>query len=577
MQSQSPGPKQQQALREAAEAMLSNPQSELLEGVPKGTLMHRNWACPTLKVEREAHVDRDTIIRANAGSRWDGHLEWVRGLTPMMPKPTLQRACKESFHWVVRPAEDLLQGSVYTDGSMLDGPDLLTARCGCSFAVIGDSMDIVASARGVRPPWVYDIHGAEVWALIQAAMRAFPGMTEFLCDCESVVSAIKAGRRTAFRADKMHARAYSQLFAVLDDVIGGAFTWLPAHKTEDQVGVVLKGDGTTLTAKDLEGNRDADRLAKLAVAEHRVSSMYVERWTNLKRQAESTARWAARAAELAYNSATFPHRDSTACRLKALQQKTKRNVKPHKHVTTHARRVQLGGHRLARVEAGTKSVWRCTACRVSSAAWSKIAGQRCQGSAVHRWAHQASMWADSGVVQGGGHTRVMSGDVIWCTTCGAYADTKAVGLSKPCKGPPIRAALSYGGAWGQLRKLHRGVHPRTGCTMPPTIDEQGRPFTPTSFTQGIYANTPASRQAAAFAGGMPPTPQPQLQCVHRRTLASLSGDGKTAKENMEERLQKIRAKEAAANAVRRRGQPVAAPIGTPPAQVRRRCYFKQPG
>ena len=110
-----------------------------------------------------------------------------------------------------------------------------------------------------------------------------------MIDCLSVVQSLQEGRAREVRSDKMHVRVYNLLCTTLDDVAGSDFVRLPAHKTEKQVGSTLKGDGTPLTLKDVKGNAEADRLAKLAVAEHRVSKVYVEQWDDLKRQAESTA------------------------------------------------------------------------------------------------------------------------------------------------------------------------------------------------------------------------------------------------------------------------------------------------
>jgi hypothetical protein len=64
---------------------------------------------------------------------------------------------------------------------------------------------------------------------------------------------------------------------------------------------------------------------------------------------------------------------------------------------------------------------------------------------------------------------MLSGDVVWCSTCGSYADGKAVGLAAPCAGPP--AKNGYGGMWGQLRKLRNGKHPRSGALLAPPVSE----------------------------------------------------------------------------------------------------------
>ena len=55
---------------------------------------------------------------------------------------------------------------------------------------------------------------------------------------------------------------------------------------------------------------EADRLAKLAVAEHKVSQACVEQWGLLKAAAARLAKWEARAADLANNRQVCPQRVS---------------------------------------------------------------------------------------------------------------------------------------------------------------------------------------------------------------------------------------------------------------------------
>ncbi len=109
-----------------------------------------------------------------------------------------------------------------------------------------------------------------MWALLQACMMAMPGTARYFCDCESVVTAIKNGQIKATAGSKEHARAYHLLFARLDDIEDEAVTWVPAHCKDREVGKKRKGDGSKLSAQDVQGNAEADRLAKKAVGEHRV-------------------------------------------------------------------------------------------------------------------------------------------------------------------------------------------------------------------------------------------------------------------------------------------------------------------
>ena len=72
------------------------------------------------------------------------------------------------------------------------------------------------------------------------------------------------------------------LFTRLDDTGGGGVEWIPAHCKAEQVEGKLKGDGTQLTRREVEGNAEADRLSKKAVEEHRIEGNYIERWDKLK-------------------------------------------------------------------------------------------------------------------------------------------------------------------------------------------------------------------------------------------------------------------------------------------------------
>ena len=56
------------ALRKAAEMMICQPQKQLLEGVPKGTPMHRHYQCPRHDVERKLHVTGELARETGDGS-----------------------------------------------------------------------------------------------------------------------------------------------------------------------------------------------------------------------------------------------------------------------------------------------------------------------------------------------------------------------------------------------------------------------------------------------------------------------------------------------------------------------------
>lgn len=68
----------------------------------------------------------------------------------------------------------MIEGDVYTDGSVLGGPDGEFTRIGWAFVTLNADLAITAAAHGIPPPKIEDIGGAEAWALLQAAKFAAP-------------------------------------------------------------------------------------------------------------------------------------------------------------------------------------------------------------------------------------------------------------------------------------------------------------------------------------------------------------------------------------------------------------------
>jgi hypothetical protein len=295
---------------------------------------------------------------------------------------------------------------------------------------------------------------------------ALPGACRFKSDCMSVVQAVHSGPEKATAASQLYARVYNLLLAALDDTPCERVIWVPAHKGEDSVGAIRCGNGERFTLADLRGNEAADLLAKQAVLAHRVAPGEVKRWKQTCEVVKTRARWIAKvtvAAAGADSEAARWRSDAAATerrKAKKLRQGGSSSAPIKPKLKVFARPVACGGHVLCRDSYSTRRNWRCNICKRSAESWRTIAGERCSGSAAVRWATKAQQLAEQGISLGGGHSRMLSGDVLWCGTCGCYADGKAVGLAAPCAGPP--AKNGYGGMWGQLRKLRSCRHPRTG-------------------------------------------------------------------------------------------------------------------
>ena len=68
----------------------------------------------------------------------------------------------------------------------------------------------------------------------------------------------------------------------------------------------------------------------------------------------------------------------------------------------------------------------------------KLDEKKCNGSVAKKWEELAAIAAAKAINDTDGHTRVYSGEVVWCSTCGSYADKKAHGMQTVCKGAPVR-------------------------------------------------------------------------------------------------------------------------------------------
>ena len=158
---------------------------------------------------------------------------------------------------------------------------------------------------------------------------------------------------------------------------------------------------------------------------------------------------------------------------------------------------ELGGHAIVTTfRSGSRSGWRCRTCKHQSADLQKFESQRCHGSAASRWAMKAMELVEAGITVGRGHKQALSGDTLWCLTCGAFADTKAVGLAGVCLGAPTVLKQGHrGGRWGQKQKLMKCIHPRFGTSLPPPIFEDG-----TCVHSGCYLELPVNRSGETRRG-----------------------------------------------------------------------------
>ena len=343
---------------------------------------------------------------------------WLtRALQPskihVVPAPSPQA----TFHWGVRPADGCIDPSwtVYTDGSLLDGPLVELRRAGWAFVALDEDGVVRASASGLPPSWICTIFGAETWAVRQAVSCGV-GQAILRIDSKSVVTLLAAGRSRAVAPTRLTASAWAAIFASLDDQPPADLAWMPAHTTAADVGCRFFSKGELLSARDRRGNDLADALAKQAVEAQRVPRRIRNAIHEQEREVTEMAWWVARTTVEANAWGPQRFRDSVSAprRSSPGAPGPRKALRPAVAVPP-----AQGGHDIVRASPGRIRQWVCRACRRSSAKRFPFAASSCPFSAAARWAQQAVIAARAGAPIGPGHVLLLSDSVTWCFRCGA--------------------------------------------------------------------------------------------------------------------------------------------------------------
>ena len=178
---------------------------------PLGTPVYRVVHCPSLEVVRVKWLLPAGTAAMRAADAADGPCatEWITRAIAPSPAAALPPPPPESCTWHSEMLDyaELATATVYTDGSMIDGPPKHSALCGrlgWGIAVANAAGDIVATASGSPPPWIRTVPGAEMWALLQAAIVLGDAPT-YKVDCMAVVQMYNKGLKQAASASSLFA------------------------------------------------------------------------------------------------------------------------------------------------------------------------------------------------------------------------------------------------------------------------------------------------------------------------------------------------------------------------------------
>ena len=493
--------------------------------LPQGTLWHRIWDCPCHSSLRTkfapVHLPESVRQALSAGEKKLLCHGLLLDKYAEVPPPSSEA----TFQWVKWPEVsigELETGTyaVYTDGSRLDTEVKCLSRCGWSFVVADFDGGLIASAHGLPPSWCDTITATEAWALHQA-LGVISYSSSFYTDCRPCVTLLQTPRHEATAADRPLARVFNLLHDHLDSGLSSnQVRWMPAHCSRTMVGVAKKSDGTVLTQIDLELNSLADWLAKSAVGFHRVPVETRDRVMLQERVALDLAKWVGIVTFSANHFEGSIKRDSQASKGSGTKHAPGVGAAKLNRVRSRTRAPALGGHTIVFRSCG----FLCTTCRKRSKKPS-FAREKCSGSAVQLWASRAFELAKAGSFEGKGHTRAISGDVVWCTVCGLYSEKRTRGIAKPCDGPP---RAQSGGRASQLACLRQGLHPRTRVPLPePILELPGQVRSTSRHTFGKASCrrrrvTRVKRKRRSQGSYIPPAKRARSVCELAAAVATLT-------------------------------------------------------
>ncbi|CAK0863284.1 unnamed protein product, partial [Prorocentrum cordatum] len=417
-------------------------------GEVRGSLWHRLLECQALAAERRDSVSA-RLLRCATRVRQRGEEAGGCFSRCWLPQPpqTAWRSDAMAVMWVNRPADGLLGGRLFLDGSALDPEFECIRRAGWSIVQCDEFGILEAAVYGTVCLDLCPFQTAkdgEDFAVWMLSRYLGPSIIEINIDCASTVSCLKLGRKYATAANKPNAHLWSAVYASLD-VDSLNVNKVAAHCTDIDV-----REGRISECQWL-GNAHADRLAKAGAALHRVSAVARREFFGAVEVVRELSRWIAQA------SIVWQDRAPKDC--EGLPECDERRTAVTFAVPLEER---ADGLRAAPVsESGAPPA--------AVGARAEQAGSR--PAAVGAWASAAR---DGGValgalvfaVAGRALARARCGedgdqqDIIACTRCGAYARLGG----RPGPQPKLRERCP--GATGLPRSLRdqksrweRGLHP----------------------------------------------------------------------------------------------------------------------
>ena len=153
----------------------------------------------------------------------------------------------------------------YIDGSVLFASTSYAAAA-AAVIVVDQQGTLVAIGSVLLPSTVTAAAEAELYALVLLCQTVVC-LPIIYTDCLSVKRSLDKSPQLLCSSNSAHAALWTRLLACCDgtfDRLRAKLCWMPAHKTQSQIGHVFKSNGNVVTFTDWRGNRLADAVAKAA-------------------------------------------------------------------------------------------------------------------------------------------------------------------------------------------------------------------------------------------------------------------------------------------------------------------------
>ena len=387
----------------------------------RGTLFHRAFECWVGDSCRRAFGDEE-VLQAAAEVRLCGAGVaelFARGLLPLpadwLPRPLTSDSAE--VQWINRPADGLLKGKIFADGSAYFGHIPALARAGWSLVSVDQRGALVSAAFGAVPVDRAPLQRArdgEDYALFMAVTLCDFGV-ELWFDCAGTISTARAGPEVGTAARHPGAHLWGHIFARFEGSLGGILHNTLGHATEKDI------EAGRSTWWERNANKQADELAKRGARLHGVTDQALGEVRAILAFQQRIVSF------LGYHTAWLV--DNGLCDHTELQGRKREAAEKA------GKPLQLGA-------------WlQRTGAEMGAGAWKE---------------EQAEVFAAHQLQQATGH-RIraaaclppLAGTVLLCTRCGGYSTTKIDFLGKPCRGGQSRVQA----ATRRIQRFLNGEHP----------------------------------------------------------------------------------------------------------------------